>query len=227
MYLSGNGLYWVTGVEPDEGHTIEIRRCGASSRTWEAAPGEWHLSSTGELGGLWRFRDQAPQVRVGVGFSAEGLGRGRPYARTGGSHDPRAAFIFAGVGDDELIGDFENLVLEHGAAGWEIDRHDRELGSPPHSLVVATASGFSDEYQHVVDEVLHADSRQGGTVDPHVRSDVVFFECPNGGAVFSAGSIGWCGSLSFNGYENTVARVTGNVLARFVSHEPFELPRRD
>jgi N,N-dimethylformamidase len=226
MYLSGNGLYWVTGLEHDERHTVEIRRCGASTRTWEAEPGEWHLSTTGELGGLWRFRGRAPQTNVGVGFSAEGLGRGRPYRRTEASGDPRAAFIFEGVGDG-LIGDFENLVVEHGPAGWEIDRHDLALGSPAHSLVVATADGFSDEYQHVVDEVLHADSRQGGTVEPRVRADMVFYECPNGGAVFSVGSIGWCGSLFFDDHDNDVAKLTANVLTRFSSDEPFDWPGDD
>ena len=223
MYLSGNGLYWVTGVDPEAPHTIEIRRCGASSRTWEAAPGEWHLSTTGELGGLWRFRGRAPQVVTGVGMSAEGLGPGRPYRRTADSHDPRAAFIFDGVGDDP-IGDFPNLVVGHGAAGWEIDRHDAALGSPPHALVVATADGFADDYQHVVDEVLHADSRQSAGVNPLVRADIVFFEGPAGGAVFSTGSIAWCGSLSHAGYDNPVARMTGNVLARFADDTPFELP---
>jgi N,N-dimethylformamidase len=224
MYLSGNGLYWVTGMEPDEGHTIEIRRCGASSRTWEAEPGEWHLSTTGELGGLWRFRNLAPQVVVGVGMSAEGLGHGCGYHRTPDSRDPRVAFIFAGIGDDEPIGDGPNLVIGQGAAGWEIDRHDESLGSPPHALVVATANTFEDDYQHVVDEVLHADSRQSASVDPHVRADIVFFEGPNGGAVFSTSSIAWCGSLSDNDYANPVARMTGNVLARFADDEPFQLP---
>jgi N,N-dimethylformamidase len=224
MYLSGNGLYWVTGIDAEAPHTIEIRRCGASSRTWEAAPGEWHLSTTGELGGLWRFRGRAPQVVTGVGMTAEGLGPGRPYRRTAGSRDPRAAFIFDGVGDDEPIGDFPNLVIGHGAAGWEIDRHDVALGSPPHALVVATADGFADDYQHVVDEVMHADSPQSASVNPHVRADLVFFEGPAGGAVFSTGSIAWCGSLSYAGYANPVARVTGNVLTRFAADEPFELP---
>jgi N,N-dimethylformamidase len=221
MYMSGNGLYWVTGLEPEAQHTIEIRRCGASTRTWEALPGEWHLSTTGELGGLWRFRGRAPQTYVGVGFTAEGLGPGRPFRRTEAGHDPRAAFIFDGVGTDELIGDFPSLVLGTGAAGFEIDRYDAALGSPPDALVVATADGFADDYQHVIDEVLHSDSRQGGTQSPFVRSDMVFH--PRGdGAVFAVGSIGWCGSLSYAGGRNSVARVTENVLRRFMDPAPLD-----
>ena len=33
-------------------------------------------------------------------------------------------------------------------------------------------------------------------VDPAVRADLVFFETPNGGAVFSTGSISWFGALA-------------------------------
>ena len=56
----------------------------------------------------------------------------------------------------------------------------------------------------------------GGTQDSGVRADMVYFSTPNGGAVFSTGSISWCGSLSHNRYENNVSRLTGNVLTRFV-----------
>ena len=54
-----------------------------------------------------------------------------------------------------------------------------------------------------------------------MRADIVFFETPNGGAVFSTGSIAWCGSLSHNGYDNNVSRITGNVLRRFLDPTPF------
>ena len=36
-----------------------------------------------------------------------------------------------------------------------------------------------------------------------------------GGAVFSAGSIAFLGSLSHNGYRNTVSRLVANVLDGF------------
>jgi N,N-dimethylformamidase len=56
-------------------------------------------------------------------------------------------------------------------------------------------------------------------VNPLVRVDMVYFEYPNGGAVFSTGSIAWCGSLSYNNYDNNVSRVTDNVLRQFVTGE--------
>ena len=66
-----------------------------------------------------------------------------------------------------------------------------------------------------------SDSQQGGSVNPKVRSDMVYFEYPNGGAIFSTGSIAWCGALSQNNYDNNVSRITGNVLRRFASYEPM------
>ena len=226
MYLGGNGFYWVTSMDPEHPHVIEVRRWGGT-QAWEAAPGEYYHSTTGELGGLWRFRGRAPQLLVGVGFTADGwtgrngVGRNAPYRRQPGSFDPRASFIFEGVGPDELIGDFESLGLEYGAAGDEIDRFDHALGTPAHALLLATASDFSDDYQHAVEEVRSMNARQGGTVNPLVRSDIVYFEYPNGGAVFSVGSITWFGSLSFNGYDNNVSRITENVMKRFASDEPL------
>ncbi len=56
-----------------------------------------------------------------------------------------------------------------------------------------------------------------GSESPKIRADMVYFETPRGGAVFSVGSIGWCGGLPYNGYENNVSRVTENVLSRFAS----------
>ena len=221
MYLGGNGFYWVTSVEPERGHTLEVRRWGGTE-TWEAAPGEYHHSTSGELGGIWRNRGRAPQKLVGVGFTSQGYDRNAPYHRHAASFDRRAAFIFEGVEAEDLIGDFPSLVLEHGAAGFEIDRADPELGTPAHTVVLATARGFSDSYQHVVEEILETDSRRGGPVSPEVRADMVYLPYPNRGAVFSVGSISWCGCLSYNDYDNSVSKITDNVLTRFSAEVPLD-----
>jgi N,N-dimethylformamidase len=73
----------------------------------------------------------------------------------------------------------------------------------------------------VIEEVAKTDPHQGGSESPHVRADMVFFETAGGGAVFSTGSIAWCGALSANGYHNHVSRITENVLRRFVADEAF------
>ena len=113
--------------------------------------------------------------------------------------------------------------LGGGAAGQEIDRYDTRLGSPGHAVVLASASEFSPDMVRTKEEfegsVVYA------TPDPFVRSDIVFYETPSGGAVFSVGSISWFGALARNGYDNDIARMTANVLHRFADPTPFEPPR--
>jgi N,N-dimethylformamidase len=224
MYLGGNGFYWVTSIDPLRPHAIEVRRGISGTRTWESLPGECYHSADGALGGLWRMRGWAPQRLVGVGFAAQGWGGAAGYERQPASRDPRAAFIFEGIAEDELIGDF-GLGLG-GAAGDELDRFDLQLGSPAHALVLATSAGrHTDYYQVTVEDVPIMVPGQGGTESPKVRADIVFFETPEGGAVFSVGSINWLSSLAWNRFDNNVARVNENVLRRFLDPRPFELPR--
>jgi len=212
-YLGGNGFYWVTTVTAGAPHVLEVRRGRSGSRTWTGEPGEGHHSG-GEPGGHWVDRGRAPQALVGVGFCAQGGGPGAGYDRTADSHDPRAAFIFEGVGPDEVIGDF-GLKLG-GAAADELDRADPVLGTPPGTLVVATTRGkHDDSYQRAVEEVEEMTAGAGGTGSEHVRADMTYLETRGGGSVFSVGSIAWSASLSYNGYDNNVARVTGNVLREF------------
>ena len=220
MYLSGNGLYWVTAIS-DDGRMIEIRRDNGT-RAWVTERGAGHISLSGEQGGIWALRGRAPQKYVGVGFAAQGMDKGRPYQRTDVSNDPRAHFVFKGI-DDDLIGDIPSLVAVWGAAGFEVDKADPLFGTPSHALIVATATGFSDQYQFVVEEAPAMGPFYSGSLYPGVRADMLFYETPNGGAVFSTGSISWCGCLSYNGYENSVSKLTENVLTRFMSPEPFEI----
>ena len=222
MYMGGNGFYWITSLD-STGRFIEVRREHGTEH-WQGAPGETYHATTGEFGGLWRFRGRAPQRLVGVGFTAQGFDRNSPFRRTPGSFDPRAAFIFEGLDENALIGEHPSLVLEVGAAGSELDRVDYAQGSPTHTLILATSFGHSDSYQHVVEEVNTSDSRQGGTENVLVKADMAYLEYPNGGAVFSTSSIAWSGSLSYNGYDNDVSRITENVLRRFAADEPIPWP---
>ena len=112
FHLSGNGMYWVTQLDPETSSTVEIRRCGPATRLWDAQPGEGHLSSTGELGGIWRYRGHAPQAWLGSGFTAETPGIGRPYVRQPDSFNPKVSFVFGGIGAEEPIGDFPKLIQQ-------------------------------------------------------------------------------------------------------------------
>jgi N,N-dimethylformamidase len=48
-----------------------------------------------------------------------------------------------------------------------------------------------------------------------IRAEIVYFETVADGAVFSTGSITFCGSLSHNNYTNNISRLLENVLTRF------------
>lgn len=215
IYLGGNGFYWVTAVNPEQPHLIEVRRGYASSRTWTSHPAELHLASTGEKGGIWRFRGRSPNSLVGVGFAAQGWSKNTPgYKRLPDSYDPRATFIFDGV-NDEVVGEF-GLVM-NGAAGDEIDRIDYGLGTPIHAMYLATSKGLHSSFYLVVHEDLYVtDKNVDGTNNPNVRSDMVYFEGENGSAVFSLPAIGASGSLSYNNYENNISQIMNNVVREFV-----------
>lgn len=219
MYLGGNGFYWVTSYHPAKPYLIEVRKGESGSRAWQAHPGEYYHSTTGERGGIWRNRARAPQKLVGVGFAAQGFDRSSYFRRMPDSRDPRTRFIFEGVADDELIGNFG--VAGNGAAGHEIDRYDLTLGTPPNTLLLASSEGHTDSYQRVVEEIYFNYPGAGGTQDPAVRGDLVYFTTTGGGAVFSTSSIAWCGSLSHNHYDNNVSRITANVLRRFAADDPL------
>jgi len=217
MYLGGNGFYWVTAFDPVREHVIEVRRGYSGTRAWESHPGEVHLSTTGEVGGIWRHRGRPPNQLVGVGFAAQGWDLNTPgFVRLADSNDARAAFIFEGVGADEVIGDF-GLVM-NGAAGDELDRFEPALGTPPHALRIATSEGRHSDYYLICHEEQAVTMKEiHGTDNPRVRADIVYFETPNDGAVFSVGSINWFSSLSHNDYENNVSRMTENVLRAFMA----------
>ena len=82
--------------------------------------------------------------------------------------------------------------------------------------MLATAKGFSSDYQLVIEE--RRDVNEASTLpgDPKVRADIACFETPAGGLVFAVGSMQWFSALSHNGYDNDVSRLTQNVLRRMV-----------
>ncbi|MCY3702760.1 MAG: N,N-dimethylformamidase large subunit [Rhodospirillales bacterium] len=220
MYLGGNGFYWRVALSDAVPGAIEIRRGEGGIRAWAAEPGEYYNAFDGEYGGLWRRNDRPPQRMVGVGFSGQGHFVGSYYVRAPGADDPRAAWIFEGV-PDRILGDFG--LSGGGAAGFELDRVDFCLGSPPNTIILATSERHGDTFMVVPEELLtHLATWPGEPPDALIRSDMVFFETGRGGAVFSVGSITYCGSLSHNGYDNNISRVTKNVLDRFLDPAPFE-----
>ncbi|EXJ82915.1 hypothetical protein A1O3_06731 [Capronia epimyces CBS 606.96] len=219
MYLGGNGFYWVTACDPARPHRIEVRRGIQGVRAFENPPGEYHHSLTGEFGGLWRARGHGPNLTVGVGSAGSGLGSGVPYRRTAASLHPDLAWMWAGIADHDLIGDFGG-----GASGDEIDRYEVALGSPPDAVVLATSLPQSALYNLFTEEIGFGVQTTNGANNPKVRSDMVFFHTRGGGFVFSVGSINWIWTMAWNCYDNNVAKLTSNVLHHFINHSRPKSP---
>lgn len=222
MYMGGNGFYWVTSLDKTRTYS-ELRRHDGTE-AWQAAPGEYNHSTTGEYGGLWRFRGRPPQELVGVGFTAQGFGNSagsaqynRPFDRTEASYAPSVSWIFDGVTKKTGIGsDLPSLQSPGGPMGEEVDRADYALGTPANAVVVGRSQPFDDKYMYVVEEINTSSLFEGGTTNPLVRGDVTLMHYPKGGAVFSTASMVWSGQFFANGYKNDMTRITENVLDRFV-----------
>jgi hypothetical protein len=138
-YLGGNGFYWRIATSAEIPDVVEVRRAEGGIRAWAAEPGEYFQALDGGYGGLWRRNGRPPQILCGVGFSAQGLFEGSYYRRMPGAADPRAAWIFEGI-DDEILGDFG--LSRGGAAGFELDSADFELGTPPDALILARSEAI-------------------------------------------------------------------------------------
>jgi N,N-dimethylformamidase len=185
---------------------MEVRKLNSGMRAWQARPGEYYLATSGQKSGLWKDLGRPPQKVLGVGFIAEGFDSARPFRRMPDSWHRRVAWMFDGI-EGEILGDFG---LAHSAAGGlEIDRYDLSLGTPPHSLIVASSGGHSDNYQTVTEEIHYPYPGLSGTHDYRVRADMVFFTSANGGAVFSTGSIAFSQSLPYANFDNNISKLTG------------------
>lgn len=217
IYMGGNGFYWATAYDPQDDQVIEIRRW-AGSQSWNARPGEYHLSFTGEPGGLWRNRGRAPQKLTGVGFMAAGLHDAGASYRVAIECDNAAAWVLDGVAS----GTFGECGTGGPAAGLEIDGIDPELGTPAETILIASSSGrHPDDMLEARENYGMTLAAPGGARNPRVRADMVLVPGENGGGVFSTGSIAWAGSLA---HDAGVSRILANVLDRFCSGEPIVDP---
>jgi N,N-dimethylformamidase len=225
VYLGGNGFYWKVARHKEAPAAIEIRRGEGGIRAWAAEPGEYYNAFDGEYGGLWRRNGRPPQNLVGVGFTAQGNFVGSYYRRREDALSSRAAWILEGVAD-EKIGDFG--LSGHGAAGFELDRADHRLGTPAHAIVLAQSEGHKPEAPWVLvpeEQLTHLVTWAMEPAPKLIRADMTFFEAPNNGAVFSTGSITFCGSLPYGNFQNNCSRILKNVLDRFLDREArFPLP---
>lgn len=208
-YLGGNGFYWRIAQHTQNDSLLEIRRAEDGIRAWEAEPGEYYNAFDGTYGGLWRRNGHAPQELVGVGFTAQGEFYGAGYARR--CHDPKFTWVFEGI-EDDLLGDFG--FSGNGAAGFELDHLDENLGSFQNTTLLAQSVDQRDGFVLVPEEQLTHLTTLRGSIDNPLTADMIYFDVPGGGSVFSTGSITFCGSLPWNNHDNNISRLLENVLSK-------------
>ena len=215
-YLGGNGFYWRVARTPELPHIIELRRAEGGIRAWDAESGEYYHQLDGGYGGLWRRNRRPPQMLAGVGFSGQGKFEGTHYRRLPASHDPAFAWMFAGI-EGDIIGDYG--LSGGGAAGFELDRADFALGTPPQTIILARSEDPPSSFVTVPEELLsHLATVTGEPPADLMRGEIVYFDTPAGGAVFAVGSITFCGSLwhpGLGGFTGNVSRLLENVVRRF------------
>ena len=132
------------------------------------------------------MRHESEANLLGVVFTPAGAMTGAPYRVTDAAH---WAFEGTGLGQWELFG--ERCLHQRcpgGASGHETDKRS---GSSPKNVRVL-ARGINPD---------------GG------GAEMVTFDTPSGGAVFSAGSINYVASLPV---DEHVSRITENVLRKFL-----------
>lgn len=209
VYLGGNGLFWVTSIDSERPHLIEVRK---QRSIWpddfpnpvaEVGDGERRHSTDAQLGGTWRGRGRPPSALLGVEYVADVFeeAAGRWWFEPGpDAGDARVAWAFDGVGER-----FGGRGLNLGSAiGFELD------GVPE------GAAGAGD---FLLARCAHPAFEPAPYAHGRAASDVVLRVQPGGGAVFSAGSVTWTGSLSL---DRGIARMTENVLRRFLDTAPGE-----
>lgn len=212
-YLGGNGFYWRIVAHQQNPGILEIRRAEDGIRAWAAEPGEYYNAFDGSYGGLWRRNGRPPQMLCGVGFSAQGEFNGIGYQRS--CFDSHYEWIFEGV-ESTVIGDFG--FSGGGAAGFELDRAEPKLGTPEDAVILASSNGHGKGFILVPEEQLtHLTTWSGSPAQSMIRADMVYFDVPGGGSVFSTGSITFCGSLPWNNFENNVSRIVKNVIEKMTT----------
>ncbi len=206
IYPGGNGLYWVTSIDGERPHLIEVRKSAPGEFPEDGAPepGETEHQTTLQPGGLWEVQGRPPSRILGLAHSAnrhDPVAPGSGYMRTADGRDARWEWVFDGV-ETEPFGE-TGLTLGH-AAGYEMDVVPERLPADLLSETVRLARARDSSFFGL------------RRLNLEIASDLAIGLAPNGGAVFSAGSVSWGSALSAHDYRGPVATITGNVLRRML-----------
>jgi len=204
MYLGGNGFSMNVSFGTERPWIMENRRVDLWERDQEFQRSEAVQATDGLRGGYLSESGRHAAEVTGVESATMGFDHSYPYVLTEAARRPEAAFVFDGVTGD-VIGDFG--AIGGGVVGQEWDNAAGHDLGPGHLIL-----GSSRD--HTLVPPLF------GAVRPDYHADLVLY-LRGAGAAFSVSSMAWCAALSHDGYTNDVARITHNVLRRFLDPAPF------
>ena len=216
VYIGGNGWFWSVDGHPVLPGVMESRNFHDIA--------DRYLTS-GERGGLMVETGRHTGPIFGNEMGGMIFHGSSPYRKLEDANDPRAAWIFEGTTEGDVFGEYGIDRIHGGAAGFEIDRYVAGNGVPRHALNLATSEPLRETIEDVkltnlpLTIIYHPNKGE-----PWTQADLVFFETPNGGAMFSTGSIVWISAALENNFDNDVATITRNVIRRFMDPAPFAVP---
>ncbi len=198
MYLGGNGFSMNITFAPDRPWLMENRRVELWDGPEELQTTRAYNSIDGERGGFFVASGRHPAHLTGVESATMGFDRNYPYHLAEGARRPEVAFALRGIDGD---------VIGTGVVGQE---WDNSAGCPVNADHIVLGSSKD----HSLIPPLF------GAVRPDYHADLVLYLHDNG-AAFSVSSMAWAAELAVDNYDNDVARMTENVLRRFLDPEPF------
>ena len=217
VYVGANGWYWRIAWHPTLPGVIEVRRAEDGIRTWEAQPGEYYHVVQRRIRRALAAPRPAAERHVRRRLHRPGLRSSAPTTcarRAASIRAPRSSSRASGRTRGSAISAWSAAAPP--ASSWTAS--SRASASPPNTPAAGELRG-PHRPRGAGERGVHR-----GAAGPHRLAAPERARRPRllrdaaGGAVFSTGSIAWCGSLSHNGYDNNVARITGNV------HPPLPRP---
>ena len=216
MYIGGNGWFWSVDGHPTLPGVMESRNFHDIA--------DRYLTS-GKRGGLMFETGRSTGPVFGNEMGGMIFNGSSPYRKLDDASDPRASWIFEGTSEGDVFGDYGIDRVHGGAAGFEIDRYNASNGAPRHAMHLATSEPLNETIEDVKLGVLPLTiAYHPSKGEPWTKADLVFFETPKGGAMFSTGSITWISSTLENDFDNDIAKITRNVIRRFLDPTPFPVP---
>ncbi|HET6909134.1 MAG TPA: N,N-dimethylformamidase beta subunit family domain-containing protein [Mycobacteriales bacterium] len=198
MYLGGNGFSMNITFDPERPWLMENRRVELWDGPQAAREARAHNAVDGERGGYFTASGRHPARLTGVESATMGFDRSYPYHLGEAARRPEVAFALEGITGN---------VIGSGVVGQE---WDNAAGCPvgPGHVVLGSSRDHS-----LIPPLF-------GAMRPDYHADLVL-DIHEAGAAFSVSSMAWAAELPVNGYRNDVARMTENVLRRFLDSRPF------